>query len=145
MRYFIIFAFALALVSCGERAETPKDVIGVWQNVAIWDNNRITLKVNADSTMLFKAEKSFCPGTKFFVSIGKWHIIGDTLYMTQFTDGRTFNLDELFPELIQNRYDSANVISLQVEARMIIADSSLYDISFEGQPVKEHRYHRISK
>jgi hypothetical protein len=145
MRCFLLFVIVITLASCGEPQQKPKDVIGVWQNVAIWDNNRITLTVRDDSTMLFKAEKSFCPGTKFFVAIGQWHIDHDTLVMKPITDGRKFEIDDLFPELIQMRVDSSNVFALDIEAKLIIADSSLYDLSPEHKPNTEHRYHRISK
>lgn len=138
------------LSACGERSDKPAktkiDPIGVWQNRVPWDNNRITLTVRPDSTMLFKVEKSFCPGTKFFVAIGDWHIEQDSLLvMTSITDGRHYEVRDLFPELMQTQRDSNNVIVLDVNAKLIMADSSFYDISPEGKAVPEHSYRKISE
>ena len=142
----VIF-FALFFISCEERKENKTmNPIGTWENVTPWDNNKITLTVRPDSTMLFKVEKSFCPGTKFFVSIGEWHMENDTvLIMEPITDGRHFEVRDLFPELLQTQKDSNNVIAMDISARLIVNDSSIYDISQNGQRVPEHRYHKISK
>lgn len=142
----VIFV-ALLFVACEERKEhKPTNPIGTWENVTPWDNNKITLTVRPDSTMLFKVEKSFCPGTKFFVSIGEWHMENDSiLIMEPIVDGRHFEVRDLFPELLQTQKDSNNVIAMDISARLIVTDSSIYDISQNGQRVPEHRYHKISK
>lgn len=145
--FVAVILAALFFVSCEERKETKTmDPIGTWENVTPWDNNKITLTVRPDSTMLFKVEKSFCPGTKFFVSIGEWHMEKDSiLIMEPIADGRHFEVRDLFPELVQTQKDSNNVIAMDISARLIVKDSSIYDISQNGQRVPEHRYHRISK
>lgn len=136
-----VFVAMIALISCSERSKPKIDPIGVWENTTHWDNNHITLTVRPDSTMLFKAEKSFCPGTKFFVSVGKWHIEQDSfLVMEQFTDSTHYELRELFPELMQTQQDSNNVLVLGVTARLIMSDSVLFDITPEGKRVQEHQY-----
>jgi hypothetical protein len=99
-----------------------------------------------DSMMLFKVEKSFCPGTKFFVSVGKWHIEQDSfLVMEQYTDGRHFELRELFPELVQTQQDSMNVNSISVSAKLIIADDVIYDVQPDGKRALERTYKKISE
>jgi hypothetical protein len=146
IRYLCFAAVVLLLASCSERSKPKVDPVGVWENRTIWDNNRITLTIRPDSTMLFKVEKSFCPGTKFFVAIGDWHIENDSLLiMEPVTDGRHYEIRDLFPELMQTKLDSNNVIALDISAKLIIADSSLYDISSEGKRVPEHSYGKISE
>jgi hypothetical protein len=91
-------------------------------------------------------EKSFCPGTKFFVAIGDWHIENDSvLVMEPITDGRHYEIRDLFPELTQIGRDSNNVNALDVSARLIMADSSLYDIDADGKRVQAHSYRKASK
>ena len=137
----IIAAFFLN--ACSPKEKKPADVTGVWQNTTHWDNNAITLTVYPDSMMLFKAEKSFCPGTKFFISVGKWHIENDSiLVMQQYNDDRHYEVEELFPELAQVNADSNNVYAIGVEARLIIRDSLLLDISPEGKAVNERNYRK---
>lgn len=146
MMRFLAPAFFLLTVfsSCSERKKEV-DPVGVWQNTTHWDNNAITLTVRPDSMMLFKVEKSFCPGTKFFVAVGKWHIEQDSfLVMEQYADGRHYDLGELFPELVQTQADSHNVITLDVTARLIMRDSLIYDISPEGKATPEHVYRKTS-
>jgi hypothetical protein len=146
MRYFSIIILVLTLVSCAERDKPKMEPIGVWENTTHWDNNKITLTVRPDSTMLFKVEKSFCPGTKFFVAIGDWHIENDSvLVMEPITDGRHYEIRDLFPELTQIGKDSNNVNALDVSARLIMADSLLYDIDANGKRVTEHSYRKSSK
>lgn len=140
-----IATITLFSVACSERQAEIKP-IGVWENTTHWDNNAITLKVRPDSVMLFKAEKMYCPGTKFFVAAGKWHIEQDSfLVMDPFTDGRTLELQEYFPELMQSHKDSANVIVLSVNAKLIIRDSLIYDMSPEGKAVRERTYRKTAE
>lgn len=135
----------LCFTSCSEKNPEVKP-IGTWDNTTHWDNNAITLKVRPDSIMLFKVEKSFCPGTKFFVAAGKWHIEQDSfLVMEPFTDGRPLELHEYFPELMQSHKDSANVIMLTVNAKLIIRDSIIYDVSPEGKAVPARTYRKTSE
>lgn len=145
MRYIVPLAILLLLlVSCSER-KPEVNPIGVWENTTHWDNNAITLKVRPDSIMLFKAEKSFCPGTKFFVAAGKWHLEQDSfLVMDPFPDGRPIELQEYFPELMQSQKDSSNVILVAINARLIIRDSTIYDVNLEGKSVPERNYRRTS-
>lgn len=139
----LLFIIAIFIVSCSERDKPKMNPIGVWENTSHWDNNAITLKIYPDSTMSFKCVKSFCPGTKFFVSVGKWHIEQDSfLVMEQFTDSTHFELRELFPELVQTQADSNNVIALSISAKLIMTDSLIYDISPEGKRVWEHVYRK---
>jgi hypothetical protein len=148
MRKFSLWLVVITFsaVSCSEKKKPALNPVGVWQNTTHWDNNAITLTVNPDSTMLFKAEKSFCPGTKFFVSWGKWHIENDTiLVMEQFTDGRKKDLGELFPELIQTQRDSGNVIGLALSARLIIGDSLIHDVNPDGSASTERVYRKTSE
>lgn len=147
MRSFAIPALILLFAtSCSEREKPAVNPVGVWENTTHWDNNKITLTVRPDSTMLFKVEKSFCPGTKFFVVIGDWHIEHDSmLVMEPITDGRHYEIYDLFPELRQIGKDSSNVHSLDVTAKLIMSDSSLYDIDANGKRVQEHRYLKISE
>ncbi len=146
MRYLITsLIIVLSLCSCNERAPEVKP-IGTWENTTHWENNAITLKVRPDSIMLFKVEKSFCPGTKFFVSAGKWHLEKDSfLIMEPFEDGRILELNDYFPELMQTHKDSANVIQLSVSAKLIIRDSIIYDVSPEGKAVPERTYKKTSE
>lgn len=149
IRYVPVLFFLLFLASCEERVEEkPKfNPVGVWENTTHWDNNHITLTVRPDSVMLFKVEKNFCPGTKFFVSVGEWHIEKDSLLiMEQFTDTSVhFELRELFPELVQTQKDSHNVITLGVSARLIMADSSLYDVDKNGKAARERSYRKTGE
>lgn len=146
IRFLAVICLAVVFVSCSERDKPKVNPVGVWKNVMPWENNHITLTVRDDSTMLFKVEKNFCPGTKFFVSIGDWHIENDSiLVMEPITDGRKFDVNQLFPELLQTQKDSNNVIAMDISARLIMADSSIYDISQEGKRVPEHRYHKVSE
>lgn len=145
-RSLIAISLLILFASCSERDKPNVDPIGVWDNTTHWDNNKITLTVRDDSTMLFKCEKSFCPGTKFFVAIGDWHIENDSfLVMEPITDGRHFEIRDLFPELTQAGRDSNNVHSLDVSARLIMADSCLYDIDPNGKRVQEHCYKKTTK
>lgn len=135
----------LLLMACSER-QPEVNPIGVWENTTHWENNAITLKVRPDSVMLFKAEKSFCPGTKFFVAAGKWHLEQDSfLVMDPFTDGRPVELQEYFPELMQSQKDSSNVIVLSINAKLLIRDSTIFDISPEGKAVTERNYRKTSE
>lgn len=146
MRNFWIVIIAVIFVSCEQREKAKSNPVGTWENVVPWDNNRITLVVRPDSTMLFKAEKSFCPGTKFFVAVGDWHIENDSiLVMESIKDGRHFEVKDLFPELVQMQTDSNNVIPLDLNARLLLSDSSIYDMSADGKRVLEHRYHKIAE
>ena len=146
MRYFVALIGVLLLASCAERDKPRVEPVGTWENTTHWDNNKITLTIRPDSTMLFKVEKSFCPGTKFFVAIGDWHIEHDTiLVMEPITDGRHYEIRDVFPELTQIGKDSNNVISLEISARLIMADSSFYDIGENGKRVQTHNYRKISK
>jgi hypothetical protein len=141
-----VLFIVLAATSCSERPTVAPNVVGVWQNTTRWDNNLITLTMRPDSMMLFKVEKSFCPGTKFFVSVGKWHIEQDSfLVMEQYTDGRHFELRELFPELVQTQQDSMNVNSISVSAKLIIADDVIYDVQPDGKRALERTYKKISE
>lgn len=145
-RCLIAISLLILFASCSERDKPNVDPIGVWDNTTHWDNNKITLTVRDDSTMLFKCEKSFCPGTKFFVAIGDWHVENDSvLVMEPITDGRHFEIRDLFPELTQTGKDSNNVHSLDLSARLIMADSCLYDIDANGKRVPEHCYKKTTK
>lgn len=145
MRFVVLISIMLLLlVSCSER-KPEYNPVGVWQNTTHWDNNTITLTVRPDSVMLFKAEKSFCPGTKFFVAVGKWRIDQDSfLVMEQFTDGRHYELNELFPELVQTSKDSANVLTLDLSARLVMRDSMIYDLAPDGKAFTERAYRKTS-
>ncbi len=135
-----------ALAGCDSKPKEIVSPIGVWQNPVQWDNNKITLTVRPDSVMMFKAEKSFCPGTKFFISIGKWHIEQDSfLVMEPFTDGRHYELHELFPELVQSQKDSMNVISLDVNAKLIFNKEHVYDVQPDGKRSPERFYNKIGE
>jgi hypothetical protein len=139
-----ILLSALFFISCGE--EVKKDIpdpTGKWENPVKWDNNYITLTVRPDSVMLFHCKKLFCPGTKYFVAVGKWSIEDDSiLVMKQFTDGRKYELKELFPELTTIGSDTANIIGLNMDARFIMTKDSLYDIETTGQRSKQKIYGR---
>ena len=76
MRFFLsIILLSSLIISCEEPIKKEAiNPIGKWESVLPWDNNTITLTVRPDSTILFKAKKLFCPGTKYFVSAGKWKI-----------------------------------------------------------------------
>ncbi|HTF02620.1 MAG TPA: hypothetical protein VK826_01290 [Bacteroidia bacterium] len=142
----VALLIVLAAVSCSERPPVTPNAVGVWQNTTQWENNLITLTIRPDSMMLFKVEKSFCPGTKFFVSVGKWHVEQDSiLVMEQYTDGRHFELSELFPELVQTQKDSMNVISLEVTAKLIIANDVIYDLQSDGKRSPDRIYKKISE
>lgn len=142
----LFFLIAILMISCSERDKPKIDPVGVWENTTHWENNHITLTVRPDSTMLFKCEKSFCPGTKFFVSVGKWHIEKDSfLVMEQFTDSTHYELRDLFPELVQTQRDSNNVIILSVSAKLIMGDSLIYDITPEEKRVTEHAYRKTGE
>lgn len=141
-----LFSSLLLIASCSEREKPKPDPVGVWENTTHWENNAITLKVRPDSIMLFKAEKSFCPGTKFFVSIGKWHVEQDSfLVMEQISEDFVYDLQQYFPELMQTSRDSANVFALALTAKLIMRDSLLYDLSPEGGAAVERTYRKTSK
>ncbi|MDQ3108767.1 MAG: hypothetical protein M3R17_02640 [Bacteroidota bacterium] len=145
MRTGLVFFFSvLIFVSCKE--ETKKDIPdpkGKWENPVAWDNNYITWTIRPDSVMLFKCKKLFCPGTKYFVSAGKWSIENDSiLVMKKFTDGRKYDLKELFPELSTIGSDSFNIIGLDMEARLLLTKDSLYDIELTGKRSKQKVYAR---
>jgi hypothetical protein len=145
MRIFSAFLFStLLFISCNEEAKKNiPDPTGIWENPVKWDNNYITLTVRPDSIMLFKCKKLFCPGTKYFVSAGKWSIEKDSiLVMKQFADGKKYELEELFPELANIGSDSANIIGLSIEAKFIMTKDSLYDIETTGQRSKAKIYAR---
>jgi hypothetical protein len=144
MRIFLLFLIPpLLLFSCGEPAKkAAPDPKGKWESFMMWDNNYITVTVRPDSTILFKAKKLFCPGTKYFVSVGKWSVEKDSfLVMSKFTDGRKYELKELFPELTTIG-DSINIIGLDLEAKFILTKDSLYDIEPNGKRSKDKIYVR---
>jgi hypothetical protein len=146
MRIAAAFFFAvLIFISCNE--EIKKDIpdpTGKWENPIKWDNNYITLTVRPDSVMLFKCKRLFCPGTKYFIAAGKWSIENDSiLVMKQFTDGRKYELKEIFPELTTIGSDTANIIGFEMTAKFIMAKDSLYDIETSGQRSKEKIYGRV--
>jgi hypothetical protein len=133
------------LFSCKEPTPVKEKInpVGTWQSHVPWDNNNITVKVLPDSTMLFKVVKSFCPGTKYFISVGKWQVENDSfLVMKQFTDGRQLDFAKLFPELLQTQKDSANVITLALEARFIMDKDHLYDVEPDSTRSKTRYYDR---
>lgn len=141
----LLVCIVITVFSCKE--ETTRKTfspVGTWQSHTNWENNKITITVRPDSVMLFKAEKSFCPGTKFFVGVGKWVIVNDSiLEMRQFTDGRRYKLEEIFPELIQTQRDSANVMALDMSVRLLMNDSHLYDINPQGKRNMDRYYDKI--
>jgi len=93
--------------------------------------------------MLFKAKKLFCPGTKYFVSVGKWHVENDSfLVMQQYKNGKHFELKDVFPELTKIQGDSNNVIALDIEARFLYTKDHLYDIEPDGKRSKKRIYIR---
>ncbi len=121
----------------------PIDPKGKWESVLPWDNNTITLTVRPDSVMLFKAKKLLSDGIKYFVSVGKWHVENDSfLVMEQFTDGRKYDAEELFPELAPTDTDTLNVMALELSAKFILTKDSLYDIEPSGKRSKEKIYIR---
>ena len=136
------FLFFMLALGCGNPAKkTAVSPVGTWQSHQPWDNNFITVTVRPDSSILFKAEKSFCPGTKYFISVGKWHIEKDSiLVMKQYTDGRKYQIKDLFPELTKNASDSNNVIPLDMEAHFIFSRNHLYDIEPDGKPSSTRYY-----
>jgi hypothetical protein len=145
MRTFLVFFFpALFFISCSEEVKKEKiDPTGRWESVLPWDNNTITLTVRPDSTMLFKVKKLVFNGIQYFVSVGKWHVENDTLLvMEQFTDGRKYEMNELFPELTNTGSDTLKVIGLELSAKFIITKDSLYDIEADGKRSKEKIYIR---
>ena len=139
-----LFFLCCILASCHEpAAKQAFDPRGKWENPLPWDNNFITLTVRPDSVMLFKAKKLFCPGTKYFVSAGKWSIEHDTLLvMKKFTDGRKYELKDIFPELTQIGSDSVNIVGLDMEARFIITKDTLFDVELNGKRVTKRYYLR---
>lgn len=147
MRTFVVFLFtALILVACTNEPEKKKPAIdptGKWESMMPWDNNTITLTVRPDSMILFKAKRLVFDGIKYFVSAGKWSIENDSfLVMKQFTDGRKYELKELFPELDSAGADSTNIFGLDLSAKFILTKDSLYDIEPTGKRSKEKIYIR---
>ncbi|CAN5437730.1 hypothetical protein BH09BAC5_BH09BAC5_21360 [soil metagenome] len=141
---FLISICALFFAACNTpvKKELP-DPKGKWESMTPWDNNTITLTVRPDSTILFKAKKLFCPGTKYFISVGKWSIENDSfLVMKKFTDGRKYELKDIFPELTHIGSDSVNIVGLELEAKFILTKDSLYDIETSGKRSKEKIYVR---
>ncbi len=131
---------------CAEKPKEKFSPIGVWQTHEAWDNNMITITVRPDSVMLFKVEKRFCPGTKYFVSAGKWKVENDSiLSMQTFTDGRHYEIRELFPELVQTQKDSTNVVALDITAKLLFDKDHLYDMLPEGKRSPIKFYDRISE
>ena len=146
MRILVALAIVLSLSACSERPGEKISPIGIWQNPIQWDNNLITLHVLPDSTMLFKVEKSFCPGTKFFVSQGKWHVEQDSfLVMEPFSDGRVLDVKATFPELAQLDKDSANILSIEVSARLLFDKDHVYDVQPDGKRSGERVYNKIKE
>lgn len=147
MRLFAAFLFAaLIVVSCNNEPEKKTvaiDPTGKWESVMPWDNNTITLTVRPDSMILFKAKRLVFDGIKYFVSAGKWSIENDSfLVMKQYTDGRKYELKDLFPELDSIGADSTNVMGLDLSAKFILTKDSLYDIEPTGKRSKEKIYIR---
>jgi hypothetical protein len=133
MRLVVAIVTIIVLAACSNTQEAEKNVAlnptGVWKIHNIIENNEITLTIREDSVMLFKAKKTFCPGTKYFVGVGQWRIIQDSiLIMTQFTDKRQYQLQDIFPELVQEQKDSANVVALDMEMKLIATKEHLFDI-----------------
>ncbi|HET6993302.1 MAG TPA: hypothetical protein VFJ43_18345 [Bacteroidia bacterium] len=141
---FLVTSFSFFIFSCKEPAKkNPVNPIGIWESEVPWDNNDITVTVRPDSMILFKAKKIFCPGTKFFVSVGKWSVENDSfLVMKQHNFGKKFMVKELFPELEKTEEDSANVIGVDIEARFILTKDHLYDIETNGKRSKNKIYIR---
>jgi hypothetical protein len=144
MRNFSLLFIAAVIFSCNGPAKKPAmDATGTWSNPLPWDNNFITLIVRPDSVMLFKAKKLFCPGTKYFVSVGKWHMENDSLLvMNKFTDGRKYELKDIFPELTHLGSDSVNIVGLDMEAKFILTKDTLFDRELNGTRVKKRYYLR---
>lgn len=146
MRTFILFLIPVLLfISCQEEVKKKEaiDPTGKWESVLPWDDNTITLTVRPDSVMLFKAKKLVFDGIKYFVSVGKWHVEQDSfLVMEQFTDGRKYDLDELFPELANIGSDTLNVIGLDLSAKFILTKDSIFDMENSGKRSKEKIYIR---
>lgn len=146
MKIFLsIILLSSLIIACEEPVKKEAvNPIGKWESVLPWDNNTITLTVRPDSVMLFKAKKLVSDGIKYFVSVGKWKIENDSfLLMEQFTDGRKYELDELFPELANLDPESKkNVIGLELSAKFILTKDSIYDIEPTGKRSKEKIYIR---
>lgn len=145
MRTAAAFIIIVLLSACSERHVKP-DPIGVWENTSHWGDNKITLKIRKDSVMLFKAEHGYCPGQRYFISVGKWHIEQDSiLIMDEFTDSLHFELGDIFPELVQGAKDYNNVTVLTVRAKLIMRDSLLYDVTPEGKAVNDRTYRKTAE
>lgn len=145
MRAFFAFLIpVLFLISCKEEVKKTKiDPTGRWESVLPWDDNTITLTVRKDSVILFKAKKLVFDGIQYFVSVGKWHVENDSfLVMEQFTDGRKYEMNELFPELTGTGIDSSKIAGLDLSAKFIITKDSIYDIETDGSRSKEKIYIR---
>ncbi len=142
--FLLLFLTTIFIFSCTEPAKKNLlDPKGKWESVMPWDNNTITLTLRPDSTILFKCKKLFCPGTKYFVSIGKWSVENDSfLLMKNFTDGRKYNVKDLFPELANIGSDSVNIVGLELEAKFILTKDTIYDLEPTGKRSKEKKYIR---
>jgi hypothetical protein len=149
IRYSLIFLL-LSIVACNsEQKETKKlpELIGTWCSRTTWNNNTITLKVRPDSTILFKVQKDFCPGTKYFITIGEWHIEKDSvLVFDQIQDTtRRYKGRDLFPELFVSA-DSINVMALPVSsAKYVFRNGNLHNMGTKGEAVLTEVFDRIKE
>lgn len=151
MRYSLILLLLIIVACNSEQKEKEKkkspELIGTWRSRAPWNNNTITLKVRPDSTILFKAQKDFCPGTKYFIAIGEWHIEKDSvLVFDQIQDTtRRYKGRDLFPELFVTA-DSMNVMALPVSsAKYVFHNGNLHNMGTKGEAVLAEVFDRIKE
>ncbi|MCA6363018.1 MAG: hypothetical protein IM638_08260 [Bacteroidetes bacterium] len=120
----------------------PAEVIGNWHSHSQWNNREVTLKVRPDSTLVFIG-KAMEKDTSYLVAIGDWVIVDDTLLvMKLIKDGRTYQPDELFPELYANGA-TPKVVSAPITASFIIGDAHLYNLTKANTRDTSQYYDRI--
>jgi hypothetical protein len=120
----------------------PAEVMGIWHSHAIWNNREVTLKVRPDSTLVFIG-KAMEKDTNYLVAIGDWAIVDDTLLvMKLIKDGRTYQPNELFPELYANGA-KPKVVSAPISASFIIGDAHLYNLTKSNTRDTTQYYDRV--
>ncbi|MCU0432449.1 MAG: hypothetical protein MUC87_03215 [Bacteroidia bacterium] len=116
----------------------PVEVIGNWHSHRPWNNREVTLKVRSDSTMVFIGKVMEKGDTTYFVAIGDWEVIADTiLNMKLITDGRKYEPKNLFPELYANGA-TPKLFNAPITASYIIGDKHLYNITKNARDTTQY-------
>jgi hypothetical protein len=134
----------ILLISCNEPQKQEFDPVGTWENSKPWDINAITLEVREDTMMLFRCMRNEDSLSRYILSAGKWQIAEDSfLIMTELSRYWQERPQLLFAKEMALENDSTRVLVLNMQARLLIHNDTLFDVNPDGTRSKEKFYTRV--